>query len=431
MSSLSPPSTLPLTFFMLNHHNPRYPYAQRHAYLQSCFSQQPDELVLDNGNLFVHNIDFVSQPKPIQFNELESRDSAFRALLNYFLDRNRYSKDYVFKSLQVKDRDVQENQNFRYTILKPLATKADSAIYLFHGLNEKRWDKYLTWAERLMQLTGKAVVLFPIAFHMNRTPQAWGNPRLMGQVSRERKSLFPDVQSSSFANAAINHRLQFAPQRFLLSGIQTFYDVVHLSKDMVSGRHPHFKAGTRIDFFAYSIGVLLAQILVMANPQKLFDKTRLFMFAGGSTMDLTQPSSKLILDSEAGTALTTFFNKLFDPVFKTDPSVAAFAQEKSGEMKYFKSMLRSDRMASVREKRFKQLADSLMTVALAQDSVFPVTALQQTLKSERTRNRGNFVVLDFPFSYSHENPFPTAIKNQAAVDTCFSQVMQLAGEFLG
>lgn len=425
-------TALPWAFFMLNHSNPhRYPYVQRQARLRDLFSQQPARIQLEPGQAWIHNLEFQSQPHPFARDEYHIRDSAFQALLRYFLDRNRYSKEYIFQSLQIRDREVQENHTFRYTIFTPAPHKARSAIFLFHGLNEKRWDKYLAWAERLMQLTGKAVVLFPIAFHMNRALQPWSDPRLMSEVSRERKSLFPDVQSSSFANAAISHRLQFAPQRFLLSGIQTFYDLVRLGDDIVSGQHPLFEAETRIDFFAYSIGALLAQILVMANPNKLFDPTRLFMFAGGAALNLIRPTSKLILDSEASDAVTSFFNKIFDPVFKTDPMVAPFVEHKSTEMKFFKSMLRSEHMVSVREKRLKQLGERIMTVALAQDQVFPVQGLQNTLKSERTKNRGKFLTLDFPFTYTHENPFPLKSSTPAAVDTCFSQVIELAGEHLG
>ena len=99
---------------------------------------------------------------------------------------------------------------------------------MLHGFNEKYWDKYLPWAKRLMEQTGKAVVLFPIAFHMNRAPHEWCERRLMHEVSDLRKKTFPDVICSSLVNVAISTRLQAKPQRFVWSGLQTYYDVIRL-----------------------------------------------------------------------------------------------------------------------------------------------------------------------------------------------------------
>ena len=87
----------------------------------------------------------------------------------------------------VPDNNIQENKSFSYTVFTPRGTKKiDKAILLLHGLNERNWDKYLTWAEYLALATGKAVILFPIAFHMNRTPGTWYNPRAL--MSTEARS---------------------------------------------------------------------------------------------------------------------------------------------------------------------------------------------------------------------------------------------------
>lgn len=75
------------------------------------------------------------------------------------------------------DDRIQENKSFSYAIFTPSGRKKNNeAIILLHGLNERTWEKYLTWAEYLTHTTGKPVILFPIAFHMNRTPGLWAIP---------------------------------------------------------------------------------------------------------------------------------------------------------------------------------------------------------------------------------------------------------------
>ena len=104
----------------------------------------------------------------------------------------------------IPDNNIQENKSFSYTIFTPKGSrKTNQAILLLHGLNERNWDKYLTWAEYLSLATGKAVILFPIAFHMNRTPGNWYNPRaLMPWVAR-RKQEVEHLNNSTFVNVAL------------------------------------------------------------------------------------------------------------------------------------------------------------------------------------------------------------------------------------
>ncbi|HBG53758.1 MAG TPA: hypothetical protein DDW70_06070, partial [Rikenellaceae bacterium] len=61
------------------------------------------------------------------------------------------------------DTAIGENQQFRYVVFAPAgALRFDRAIILLHGLNERSWQKYLTWAEDLVMTCGLPVVLFPI-----------------------------------------------------------------------------------------------------------------------------------------------------------------------------------------------------------------------------------------------------------------------------
>ena len=358
------------------------------------------------------------------------RDDPFAALLKYYLSQNRVSNDTIFAGLEQNDSDIEANRRFRYPVFIPNQNRrAEAAILLFHGLNEKRWDKYLPWAHALMQLTGKAVILFPLAFHMNRAPQSWSDPRLMVEVCRERKNLFPQVSESSLANAAISHRLQFAPQRFILSGLQTFNDIAALAQTIRDGRHPLFAKGTRFDFFAYSIGAFLAEVLLMADPRGLFAKTRLFMFAGGSTLDLANPVSKYILDSEAGGAITRFFARLFERESLYDRDLFFWIRNKSKTLRLFKSMLRQDKMIKLREKRLRRLGERIRIGVSSSDTVFTPESLCRTFTGKRPLLKRTVQVMNFPFPHSHENPFPAKEAFRTEVDAAFLQVMEEAAGF--
>lgn len=360
------------------------------------------------------------------------RDDPFAALLKYYLSQNRFTNDTIFAGLEQSDRDIEVNQRFRYPVFVPDQNRpANAAILLFHGLNEKRWDKYLPWAQTLMQLTGKAVILFPLAFHMNRAPQTWSDPRLMAEVCRERKNLFPQVSESSLANAAVSHRLQFAPQRFILSGLQTFNDVTALAQTIRDGRHPLFAKGAGLDFFAYSIGAFLAEVLLMANPRRLFSKTRLFMFAGGCTLDLADPVSKYILDSEAGGAITRFFARLFEREALYDRDLFFWIRNKSKTIRAFMSMLRQDKMTKLREKRLRRLGERIRVSVSSSDTVFTPESLRRTFTGKRPLLKRAVQVIDFPFSHSHENPFPAKEAFRTEVDAAFLQVMEDAAGWLG
>ena len=61
------------------------------------------------------------------------------------------------------DSRIGENYFFEYPVFTPSGKqKQNKAILLLHGLNERNWNKYLTWAEYLCSNTGKPVILFPI-----------------------------------------------------------------------------------------------------------------------------------------------------------------------------------------------------------------------------------------------------------------------------
>lgn len=114
---------------------------------------------------------------------------------------------------------------------------------------------------------------------MNRTPGLWANPRAILPWVSKRKEEIANVTNSTFANVALSSRLSQNPLRFYASGRESVYNMWQLVHEIKNGEHPLFKEDTSINLFAYSIGALLSQVLLLANPDKMFTDTRLFMFA--------------------------------------------------------------------------------------------------------------------------------------------------------
>lgn len=116
------------------------------------------------------------------------------------------------------DSSISENMSFTYPVFINEEVKTDRVILLLHGLNERSWIKYLSWAYSLAGLSNSHVVLFPISFHMNRSPESWRDPRAMSGLLKERNSRRSDNSFTSFANIALSERLTEDPRRFLNSG---------------------------------------------------------------------------------------------------------------------------------------------------------------------------------------------------------------------
>ena len=175
--------------------------------------------------------------------------------------------------VNVKDNDVHENVSFKYQILAPKGkNKLKKVVFLFHGFNEKSWDKYVPWAAAIAERLNCGVVLFPIAFHMQRAPQSWSDKRKMFELSNKRKQQFPNIINSTLSNAAISLRMQSLPQRFIWSGLQTYYDVIQLIESIKNGENEWIDPDFSFDIFAYSIGGFLGEILLLTNHKKLFFK---------------------------------------------------------------------------------------------------------------------------------------------------------------
>ena len=319
------------------------------------------------------------------------------------------------------DDKIQENTTFNYTIFTPKGLrKTDSAIVLLHGLNERNWSKYLTWAEYLCKYTNKAVILFPIAFHMNRAPEYWCNPReLMPWVVKRKEHEI--VTNSTFVNVALSYRLSETPLRFYIAGKESIYNLWQLFDEIKNGLHPLFREDTSINIFAYSIGALISEAFMLANPDHLLDNTKLCMFCGGSIFSEMDGNARDIMDNEAWGSVRNYFVNQFvfdsvSPVCKDD-----FLD------KSFKAMIRPDYMTEQREAFFEKRRDDIKILTLKSDTVMPTTGAEHAVGK---RNKSIVEELDFPYPYSHQVPFPTNTKIECEVSQAFKNVFNKSASFL-
>jgi hypothetical protein len=321
------------------------------------------------------------------------------------------------------DDVISENFSFQYPVfLREKTAKHRSAILLLHGLNERSWSKYLPWAEYLCNKTGKPVILFPIAYHMNRSPLWWCNPRETKQILELRKQRNGDDRSLSFANVAFSERISEKPYRFYSSGRQSFLDVVRLLETIKQGRHPLFEEDAQIDFFSYSIGAFLSQIIFMTNPGNLLSASKLFMFCGGSIFSAMSGASRSIMDKKAFDILFNYYISRFEEEEKG-------VSTKDALYRSFCSMISPDRNRKDRLSFFKDLGNRIAGISLKNDLVIPYEGVKEALGAESAGER--IKLFDFDFPYTHENPFPVnGGLNQDLVSVSFNRVFDEAARFL-
>ncbi|MFT3751897.1 MAG: DUF6051 family protein [Paludibacter sp.] len=323
----------------------------------------------------------------------------------------------------IYNESINENFSFIYPVFVPHKIKnPNKAILLMHGLNERNWSKYLTWAEFLCEKTGKAVILFPIAFHMNRSPLNWSNPRALAPILELRRKLNGDDRTLSFANVALSERISERPIRFYSSGRQSMCDLTQLFREIKQGLHPMFAPDTQIDIFAYSIGAFLSQITLMTNPQDLFTDSKLFMFCGGSIFSSMSGESRSIMDRPAFAKLLNYYTSDFE----------TNAREKTVHDKGFESffsMISPERNQIERESFFKRMGNKISGISLAKDHVIPYNGVMKAIGNECAEKCVQ--LLDFCFPYTHENPFPTGSKrDDVAINASFDRVFSSAAHFL-
>lgn len=323
------------------------------------------------------------------------------------------------------DYSISENTAFSYPVFVPAGEGGKKVILLLHGLNERSWDKYLAWAYCLAEMTDSYVILFPISFHINRSPVSWKDPRSMLRFLKEKATTRGEVRNSSFANIALSNRLSDDPRRFLKSGYQTVCDIVKLMKQIKEGQHPVIPAGRVVNMFAYSIGAFLAEIIMMANPEELFSGSKLFMFCGGSVFSNMHGESRLIMDKLAYEKVYSYYMERFESEIEGHGSVIDHLV--SGRIGMaFRAMIDFNRFRDSREKSLHKLAGRIYSIGLRKDIIIPAAGIVKTLNKDC-----RVEVIDFTYDYTHENPFPVLNTNGSSeVDRCFEKIFETACRFL-
>ncbi len=334
---------------------------------------------------------------------------------------------------RLADSLVEENQEFSYPVFLPAKGKTyKRAILLLHGLNEHSWQKYWTWAHFLCQKNDVPVILFPISFHMNRAPEIWTNPRTVFSQMKETEHQQHELSDfTTYLNYALSMRLIDDPLRFFTSGQQSALDIIKLATQLKEGEITNFEKETTTDFFAYSIGAFLSQILMIANPNHLFERSRFFLFCGGALFCDMHGVSKHILNSDAFESIREFYiNEVPEEIKKETPLGKFLRSNALGEA--FFSMISSDKNNQMRYDAFEKFSKRLYIVSLTKDCVIPPSGIKAAMCMEQHIGKIRYEELDFPYSYTHEIPFPHDAKPEwhPAINRAFEEVFSKAAAFL-
>jgi len=362
-------------------------YTANHHILKKYFNLNKDRIEVPGMDLKINNYNFFAT------------DHVFYQENRVFQETEQTSLTYT------SDRDIIENQQFNYPVFRNTKTNAsDEVIILLHGLNERTWDKYLCWAYFLTVETGIPVLFFPIAFHMNRSPAIWHNPRIMNKLTEDRKTRYQHLAMASCANAALSERLGNIPERFMYSGFQSASDLVKLMKQIKTGNHPGLLPDTKIHLFGYSIGAFLSQILFIANPDHMLKDAKMMLFCGGSVFNSMNGISRLIMDSEAFQRIRSMYSHPEN--WSKTPRYFINILQDGAIGKAFRSMLSYEGLRIMRERIFRRFSCQINAIALLKDHIIPARDIQQTLRGDRNSIPVNVEQRDFPFPYKHETPFP-------------------------
>jgi hypothetical protein len=335
--------------------------------------------------------------------------------------------DYKFR-----DHKIRENSDFTYPVFLPSEkVKYDHAIIILHGLNERNWNKYLPWGRDLAEKTGRPVIMFPISFHINRSPADWSDPFKIQRYKEIRKAMFRNVEESTFLNAVLSNRLTDFPERFFLTGYQSIRDLIHLMKAIHEGSHPLFDKNTRVDFFAYSISVFMVQCMIISNPENLLDQSRFFFFAGGSLFAYMNGISRYIMDSIAHERLQYYYvNQMEDDIKSGRKLTSILNLTQVGRA--FRSMIIPDRFRTMRNSMFSYFNKNTRILTLKNDRIIPSILTAETFSGSKGVIPENMEILDPPYPYLHENPFPVKLTQyNRVINSFFEEVFTKAAAFLG
>src|SRR5699024_6529380 len=119
---------------------------------------------------------------------------------------------------------------------------------------------------------------------------------------------------------------------------------------------------------------LLSQVLLLANPEKMFSDTHLFMFCGGSIFSEMDGNARDIMDKEAFESIQKYYRhdfleqRLLPTTFKNDFMEQAF-----------KTMIREDVMQDHRETFFHRACKRIRAISMKKDKVMPTFGVVKAL----------------------------------------------------
>jgi len=375
-------------------------FIEQYNQLKEIFEISQDEIRIPDSALTIRNIEFHAHMRiPSEIND------------------------------SIEGRHICENIRFRYPVIMPgRKVMNNHAIVFLHGLNERSWTKHLTGARLIAEKTGRPVIMFPLSYHINRGLPEWTDVRKMAGLLEIRRQKYPDIKEASVINLALSERLTEHPERFFLSGLQSALDLIDLLKEIQEGRHPLFEKGTKTDIFAYSISCMLLQSMMISNPDDILSGSKIVFFAGGSIFSQIQGISKFIMDSIAFESIQKFYA---DVMNRRNSLVRGFQpwfmENKLGMA--FRAILAPETLKHVRVRRMDTFHKNLLVIALRDDKVIPVEGIR-LVTGERFFQSDHFRIVHFPYSYSHENPFPVLLKKiDDLVDKAFHSVFMPAIEF--
>lgn len=404
-------------------------YYQLHEELKNLYQSDEHYVIDSNLGIEIYKYDFISEKgdgvlhgsPTLCCNEHEHLFE--RSFIKYTPDN-----DHI---LDIPDYNVKENLQFKVGIVKPIGkAQSKEVIVMFHGLNEKKWDKYLPWATEIAKQTDRAVLLFPISFHMDRTPKEWSDRKLMFAVAQERAKAWEENSDTSYVNAAISTRMEADPKRMFWSGLQTYYDFIQLEQEIREGKYSCIAPDAHLDLFGYSIGSFLSIILMMANPNNILNNSKLACFCGGMTIDRMFPVSKYIMDGKATIMMQKVFAQLLTTKFIADPRLNHYqCNDLHPGESWFKTMLRYNHHQEEREERLTELQNQIYSINLKDDEVAPAVEALNMLQGPYRNIPIKVDIIDYPFSYTHMVPFPLTIKNAEEVDNSFYMTIKKMVDF--
>jgi hypothetical protein len=260
---------------------------------------------------------------------------------------------------------------------------------------------------------------------MNRSPQTWIDRHIMTPLVAARTSLLPDTRLTTFVNVALSTRMTFSPQRFVLSGYQSVRDLSAFIASLREGTVPGIAGGGPVDVFAYSIGALATQVMMLSEPSPLPSDSRVMLFCGGSVFSMMNGTSKLIMDSRAFEMLLSFYLEWPPHPVKKSRDPFSCLMNDTPEGQAFYSMTSLQRLKAMHGDPYGRWEGRLRAVSLEGDKVIPPSAIREALRGADAE------VWDAGYQCTHESPFPVLAGDKAgAVDRTFGRLFDAAARFL-